>query len=82
MQPIGPLMHEHRLIERMLDLLHFYPNHIEKEDKHFFHPVMDFFTREEMDAMPEEYDAFEKESLHEKYNGMIEDFERKKGQVA
>jgi hypothetical protein len=58
-------------------LLHFYPNHIEKEDKRFFHPVMDYFTRKEMDAMLEEYDAFEKELLHEKYNGMIEGFERR-----
>jgi hemerythrin-like domain-containing protein len=63
-------------------LLTFYPNHIEKEDKRFFHPIMDHFTREEMDAMLEEYDAFEKELLHEKYKGMIEGFERKKGQLA
>jgi hemerythrin-like domain-containing protein len=63
-------------------LLHFYPNHIEKEDKRFFHPVMDYFTREEMDAMLGEYEAFEKELLHEKYNAMIEGFERKKGQLA
>jgi hemerythrin-like domain-containing protein len=70
------------VLEKVNVLVAMYPDHIEKEDKRFFHPVMDYFTREEMDAMLGEYEAFEKELLHEKYNAMIEGFERKKGQLA
>lgn len=34
----------------MEDLIDFYPKHIEKEDKHFFLPVMDYFSDPEKDA--------------------------------
>ena len=33
------------LTEGLEGLLELYPQHIEKEDKHFFFPVMDHFTR-------------------------------------
>ena len=43
--------------ECLRSLVGFYPKHIEKEDKHFFIPVMDYFTQEEKDAMlKEEYE--------------------------
>jgi hemerythrin-like domain-containing protein len=40
-------------------LVDFYPRHIRKEDKHFFLPVMDYFSREEKDAMIAEGQALD-----------------------
>ena len=56
-------------------LLNFYSKHIKKEDEDFFHPVMAYFSKEEMSGMLQEFDAFEKELLHEKYLGMIRKLE-------
>jgi len=35
-------------------LLDFYPRHIEKEDKHFFIPCMEYFSEAEKEAMLKE----------------------------
>lgn len=79
MMPIGPLMIEHRLIERMIkvvecleSLVDFYPKHIEKEDRRFFLPVMGYFTHEEKNAMLAEGYTFDREFIHEKYRMIVE----------
>ena len=54
------------------ELAAFYPKHIEKEDKRFFKPVMDYFTQEERDAMLEEGFDFDRNLIHEKYRKMVE----------
>ena len=59
----------------MEQLIHFYPIHIEKEDKQFFLPCMDYFTREELDAMLEEFREFDRTMIHEKYLKVVERFE-------
>jgi len=56
-------------------LVGFYPVHIAKEDKHFFHPVMNHFTRPEMDAMLKEFEEFDRMLVHEKYAGIVNDRE-------
>ena len=56
-------------------LTDFYPKHIEKEDKHFFLPVMDYFSQEEKDAMLHEGYEFDQKLIHEKYRGVVEGFE-------
>jgi hemerythrin-like domain-containing protein len=56
-------------------LVGFYPVHIEKEDKHFFLPCMDYFSREERDAMLQECWNFDKQLIHEKYRQLVEQFE-------
>ena len=38
------------VIGYLKELAHFYPQHITKEDKHFFFPCMEYFTREEQDT--------------------------------
>ena len=53
----------------------FYPKHIEKEDKHFFFPVMDYFTQEEQDSMLEEFYEFDRRMIHEKYRAVVEVYE-------
>jgi len=52
-------------------LIEFYPKHIEKEDKHFFIPCMDYFTDFEKDAMLKEEWEFDKSLIHEKYRNIV-----------
>jgi len=47
------------------ELVDFYPKHIEKEDKHFFIPIMEYFNTAEKDAMLEEGYEFDQKSIHE-----------------
>ena len=49
----------------------FYPGHIEKEDKHFFHPVMEYFDHREMDDMLAEYREADERLLHEYYKERV-----------
>lgn len=49
-----------------------YPNHIEKEDKHFFLPCMEYFTKQEQERMLEEFVEFDRMLIHEKYKLMVE----------
>jgi len=56
-------------------LAEFYPKHIEKEDKHFFFPILDYFTKQEQDAMLQEFWEFDRKLIHEKYQKVVEKFE-------
>jgi hemerythrin-like domain-containing protein len=42
------------VVDSMSCLVDFYPKHIEKEDKHFFLPIMRYFSQEEKDGMLKE----------------------------
>ena len=57
------------------ELANFYPKHIEKEDKHFFYPCMDYFTREEQDRMLTEFYEFDRNMIHEKYRKIVDQVE-------
>jgi len=61
----------------MSQLLGFYPVHIEKEDRHFFIPCMEYFSRHEQDDMLEAFGEFDRTLIHEKYRAVIEKFEGK-----
>jgi hemerythrin-like domain-containing protein len=67
--------------DRMASLVDFYPKHIEKEDRHFFIPVMEYFTESEKNAMLEEEYEFDRKFIHENYKAVVEEVERnqKKG---
>ncbi len=65
------------VIEKIDILTGFYPKHIEKEDKHFFIPVMDYFTKAERDAMLNEGQEFDRRMIHRKYDQLIESLEEK-----
>lgn len=56
-------------------LVVFYPKHIEKEDKHFFLPCMNYFSAKEQNAMLCEFWEFDKKLIHEKYKAIVEDIE-------
>ncbi|MCE5265600.1 MAG: hemerythrin domain-containing protein [Deltaproteobacteria bacterium] len=60
------------VIGHMLELASFYPRHIEKEDKHFFYPCMEYFTRDEQGAMLSEFWEFDRRMIHEKYQNVFE----------
>ena len=64
------------IINVMSELTEFYPKHIEKEDKHFFIPVMKYFTKEEQDAMLEDFWEFDKTLIHEKYKKVVENLQK------
>jgi len=57
----------------------FYPVHIEKEDKHFFYPILDYFSKEEQDKMLQEFWEFDRKVVHEKYQKVVEAREQLKG---
>jgi hemerythrin-like domain-containing protein len=66
------------IIGLLKELVAFYPTHIEKEDKHFFMPCMEYFSKEERDAMLRECWEFDKQLIHEKYRQVVERFEGRK----
>ncbi|MFZ5906582.1 MAG: hemerythrin domain-containing protein [Nitrospirota bacterium] len=59
------------VIECLSLLVDFYPRHIEKEDQHFFLPVMSYFNQEEKDAMLKEGYSFDQTLIHEKYKQVV-----------
>ena len=56
-------------------LVTFYPKHIETEDKHFFLPIMAYFTKEEKDSMLAEGYEFDSNLLHEEYQKIVKETE-------
>lgn len=56
-------------------LMVLYPAHIEKEDKHFFVPVMEYFTQEEQEVMLQQFAEFDQGLIHEKYRSLVENLE-------
>jgi hemerythrin-like domain-containing protein len=63
------------VIDRINDLIELYPAHIEKEDKRFFIPVMDYFSKQEQDDMLQESWEFDRKMIHEKYESIVEHLE-------
>lgn len=59
------------------NLVELYPQHIEKEDKHFFVPIMEYFSEEEKDEMLKESFEFDQHMIHEKYETVVTDWEEK-----
>jgi len=64
------------IVDRLTTLAHFYPEHIRKEDKDFFFPVMGYFTREEQDQMLTQFWEFDRKMIHEKYQKIVMNFEK------
>jgi hemerythrin-like domain-containing protein len=65
------------ITDRMKSLVEFYPRHIEKEDRHFFIPVMKYFNESEKDAMLEEEHEFDRQFIHEKYKDVVTEAEER-----
>ncbi len=65
------------MADNMGVLVKFYPMHIEKEDKRFFLPVMDYFSKEEQSAMLAEFNEFDRRFIHMAYNQVVSEWESK-----
>ncbi len=55
-----------------------YPKHIIKEDQHFFIPCMGLFTAEEKDAMLAKMWEFDRQMIHERYEGVVSGIENRR----
>jgi hemerythrin-like domain-containing protein len=60
------------VVTYLKELAEFYPKHIEKEDKHFFFPCMEYFTKNEQDVMLDEFWEFDRKMIHEKYTKVVD----------
>jgi hemerythrin-like domain-containing protein len=60
------------IITYLKELAQFYPVHIAKEDKQFFYPCMDYFTKTEQDQMLSEFNEFDRNMIHEKYRKVVD----------
>jgi len=65
--------------ELLRDLVNFYPLHIAKEDTAFFYPCMEYFTKQELDAMLDQFWDFDRKLIHEKYSHTIAELEKGSG---
>lgn len=63
------------ITECMRLLVEFYPKHIEVEDKRFFIPVMEYFSKNEKEAMLKEGYEFDQKLIHERYQNIVKWFE-------
>lgn len=66
------------MVHLLEKLAAFYPEHIEKEDKHFFFPVMEYFSREEMDRMLADFYEFDRKLIHHFFQVKVEGYETDK----
>ena len=65
------------IVHHMEALVDFYPKHIEKEDKRFFIPVMDYFTQQEKDEMLKEEYEFDRQFVHQKYQDVVSEAKKR-----
>ena len=66
------------IVKCLEDIAGFYPAHIEKEDKHFFYPCLEYFNKEEQDAMLQEFWEFDRKLIHEKYQRTVDELEKRR----
>jgi hemerythrin-like domain-containing protein len=66
------------IVRKLKILTDLYPKHIRKEDRDFFVPCMNYFTKEERDAMLNDFFEFDRRMIHERYKSVIERIEKDK----
>lgn len=63
----------HNMSNTIQKLTILYTEHITKEDEQFFKPIMDaYFSSEEQEKMLDEFNEFDKNMIHKKYDRVIE----------
>jgi len=65
------------IIMSLNSLVELYPRHIEKEDKHFFMPVMGYLSAVEKDEMLRAFSEFDGALFHDEYKSLIADMEER-----
>ncbi len=63
------------ILDKLSSLAEFYPRHIEKEDKHFFLPIMEYFTPEEKASLLARMEEFDRGFIQRKYQKIVQDWE-------
>ncbi len=63
------------IVDNLEKLVKLYPRHIYKEDKEFFFPILDYFSKEEQDDMLQEFWEFDQKMIHERYTKIVNDLE-------
>lgn len=64
------------IIRLARELGSFYPKHIEKEDKHFFYPCQEYFSKSEQEKMLAEFWEFDRKMIHDKYIKVFDEYSR------
>lgn len=59
------------------ELVKLYPDHIAREDKHFFPAAMHYLSREESDTLLHQFSEFDRKIIHEKYAAVVEGAEKR-----
>jgi hemerythrin-like domain-containing protein len=63
------------IMKKIQTLIDFYPKHIDKEDNHFFIPIMNYFSEKEKEMMLKEGQISDRRMIHRKYDNLVKDFE-------
>jgi len=66
------------ILASLKELVNFYPAHIEKEDKHFFYPSLEYLSSQEQNDMLQEFWEFDRRLIHEKYENLVKEIETSK----
>ena len=64
------------ILESLSTLIELYPRHIEKEDKHFFIPVMAYFTEKEQREMLQKFLEYDQNFTDNRYKLAMETLEK------
>ena len=59
-------------------LTNLYPLHIKKEDRRFFIPILEYFSKDEQEKMLKEFYEFDRKMIHERYAKSVERYEKEK----
>jgi hemerythrin-like domain-containing protein len=55
------------ILTNFKSIMNFYPGHIQKEEKQFFPPAVEYFSKKERENMLREFAQFDQNLIHEKY---------------
>ncbi|MEQ8236662.1 MAG: rubredoxin [Syntrophomonadaceae bacterium] len=56
-------------------IIKLYPAHIEKEDRHFFIPIMKYFSAEEQAVMLQDFSSFDQQLIHKFFRNLVDKLE-------
>lgn len=60
------------ILQSLTILVELYPKHIEKEDKHFFYPIMKYFSTNEQEDMVSKFLEYDRNFTDRKYKQILE----------
>jgi hemerythrin-like domain-containing protein len=63
------------IISCLNSIVEFYPRHVEKEEKHFFIPAMDYFSDDEKETMLRMFREFDARLFHDEFRMMVSGME-------